>query len=408
MAAIESPLSVDEAQTYLRLLETVPAQHCGPHRMFQNPASDCGPLRALARRLVLSVRKLDDRTYLAPSPWHAAAWLLDLAALAGQMATVDGDSGLRAPYDVKFGAPVFRGQTDPGQKLRPTLLREGRTKADLAAMNLLAAVLERLFDMEENRMNGRLVHLAALQHCGMPTPLLDFTADPRVAVTFACLGADPERNRERAVFCTPLGVLAGLGGAVVLPPPWVKRLYAQRGLFFDFSSLPADAHIEDFCFRVLFPPDPAFPASMLAQEDLLPREPWYEAAIAWAHRTERSGTAALPVDAAMKQVLAECGKPPFLYDALIPAAMTPALNQFADMCEWLALKVTGGQLRYDTGSIEAIGVHNMPLFRSKRVAWQFLARQFPGQDLSVFPWLAAVQAASYWLDELDARANRRR
>ncbi len=365
MAAIESPLSVDEARAYLRLVETVPAQHCGPHRMFRNPSSDCKPLRALARGLVLSIRKLDDRTYLAPSPWHAAAWLLDVAALAGQVATVDGDSGLRTPYDVKFGAPVFRGQTDPRQKLRPTLLREGRTHADFMAMNLLAAVLERLFDAEENRMNGRLVHLAALQHGGMPTPLLDFTADPRIAVTFACLGADPEKSREAGVFCTPLGVLAGLEGAVVLPPPWVKRLYAQRGLFFDFSSLPDHADIADFCFRVLFPPDPGFPASMGDQEDLLPREPWYEAAIAWAQRTAHSGAPA--VEAATKQLLAECGKPPFLYDSMIAAAMMPALNQFADMCEWLALKVTGGQLRYDIGSIEAIGVHNMPLFRSNRV-----------------------------------------
>ena len=75
--------------------------------------------------------------------------------------------------------------------------------------------------------------------------------------------------------------------------------------------------------------------------------------------------------------------------AMIPAAMGPSLNQFADMCEWLALKVSNAQLVYDLGAIEAIGKHNMPLFRSHRVAGRFMAQQLPGQDLSLVPFLAA-------------------
>ncbi len=45
MAAKDGPLSADEARVYLDLLQTLPALHRGPHRMFQNPVLDTKPLR---------------------------------------------------------------------------------------------------------------------------------------------------------------------------------------------------------------------------------------------------------------------------------------------------------------------------------------------------------------------------
>jgi hypothetical protein len=406
MADKGGPLSVEDAKEYLRLVDTVPKQHLGPHRMFSNPTSDAKPLQEFARRLVISIERRDERTYYAPSPWHAAAWLLDLAALAGQVANLDGSSGLRSPYDTRYGAPVFRGQSDPKQELLPTLLREGKTPSDRQGMEMLASVLQKLLDSEDNRMNGRLTHLAALQHCGMPTPLLDFTADPRIAVSFACFGANPGARCDAGIFCTPLGVLTGLGGAVVLPPPWVKRLYAQRGLFLDFASLPGGVRIEDVCFRLLFPPDPEFKASVSGEADLLPREPWYEAAIRWAQMVARSN---LTLKDAAKQLQDECGEPPFLYDVMQADAMLPSLHQFSDMCAWLALKVLNGQLVYDTSIIEAMAVHNMPLFRSHRATWRLLTRTFPDlsreDDLDLEPFLAAMKAVSSCLDEIDSTAK---
>jgi len=373
--------------------------------MFCNPASDAKRLEELARRLVISIERRDERTYAAPSPWHAAAWLLDLAALAGQVANLDGSSGLRSPYDTRYGAPVFRGQSDPKQKLLPTLLREGRTPSDRLAMEMLASVLQNLLESEDNRMNGRLAHLAALQHCGMPTPLLDFTADPRIAVSFACFGAISGARGDAGIFCTPLGVLTGLGGAVVLPPPWVKRLYAQRGLFLDFSALPAGLDIEDLSFRLLFPPDPEFKPSVPGDADLLPREPWYEAAIRWARKAACSNPA---LEDAVRQLQDECGKPPFLFDVMLADAMLSSLHQFADMCDWLALKVINGQFVYDASTIEAMAVHNMPLFRSHRAAWRLLTRTFPNlssEGLNLEPFLAAMKAVSSCLDELNTTAK---
>ena len=228
-----NPLSKEEAKHYLGLLHTVPAQHRGPHRIFKDAAA-AKPIRDLTPRLVASIQQRNERTYFAPSAWHAAAWLLNIAELAGQLVNQDSATGMCAPYDTRFGAPVFRGQRDPSKKLVPTLFRPDRTIVDSVALNLLVELLQGLFDYEENRMNSRFVHVAALQHYGMPTPLLDFTADPRVAVFFACNKADATVTPEVVVYGFALGLLSGLGGAVILPPPWVRRLYAQRGLFLDY------------------------------------------------------------------------------------------------------------------------------------------------------------------------------
>src|SRR5262245_2570544 len=301
MSARIDALSKAEAKHHLALLHTVPALHRGPHRMFRDLA-DAEPIRDLMPRLVASIEQRDERTYFAPSAWHATAWLLHVAELAGQVANLDSATGMRTPYDPRYGAPVFRGQCDPNRKLVPTLFRSGRTIIDSMALTLLVEILQGLFDYEENRMNGPLVHIAALQHYGMPTPLLDFTADPRVAVFFACSKADATVTPEVVVYGIPLGVLSGLGGAVVLPPPWVKRLYAQRGLFLDYSTMEPDADIAPICFRVLFPPDPEYGSShtMLRDEALLPSEPWYEAAIAWMHQALHSIPASTSMDALAK------------------------------------------------------------------------------------------------------------
>jgi hypothetical protein len=111
MNAANTPLSEAEAKHYLELIHTLPSQCLGPHRFYENVADADRQLAPLAARLVTSVQKSDARTFLAPSPWHAAAWLMEVAVLAGQMANRDDSSGLQSPYDPKYGPPVFRGQS---------------------------------------------------------------------------------------------------------------------------------------------------------------------------------------------------------------------------------------------------------------------------------------------------------
>jgi len=382
----------------------------GPHRRFNHPALDAAPLRELAPRVLAAIQRADERTYRAPSPWHAAAWLLDLAALIGQVADLDGETGLRSPYAAKYGAPVFRGQRALHWKLTPTLLREPCDPLNVRALELFIQSVSELFRYEENRMNTRHVHMAAAQHYGMATPLLDFTADPRVAVFFACQGAEPHREREVVVYGTPFNVLADLGGAVVLPPPWVKRLYAQRGLFLDCAELPEDVDLRDLCFRVIFPPDERYGRSVFVEgaQALLPPDPWYARATEWAREAARVFDPSKSSESPGEILRRECGPPPFLWDALVPAAMRESLDQFVDMCEWLALKVVNGTPTYDCTALEYMWRHNEPLFRSHRVLWQFLRNLFPHLEREHFTgdrMLAAMEAVSRCVEDEEAGAG---
>jgi hypothetical protein len=404
------PMSTTEAKHYLDLLEMAPAQHRGPHRFFKNPAVDAAEIVKLAPRLIASIEQRNEQTYFAPSAWHAAAWLLDIAALAGQLATSDADTGMRTPYDTKYGAPVFRGQRDPAKSLVPSLFRPSASIADGTSLYLLITLLQELFNYDENRANNPLVHMAALQHYGMPTPLLDFTCDPRVAVYFACGRSTDSAAPEAVVYGTPLGLLSGLGGAVVLPPPWVKRLYAQRGLFLDCSEMQPNMNVEQICFRVLFPPDPEFWKSheILREGTLLPPEPWYEAAIAWMQRAIHVVPASSTTDELVRLLRRDCNNPPFWLDAMSPAAMVPSLDQFVDMFQWLAMKLNKEKKTpyYDPTTVEILGKYNIPLFREHRATWKYLVNLFsPGDPrrLSGHPMFAAFEAVDSYLNELDRK-----
>jgi FRG domain len=127
-------------------------------------------------------------------------------------------------------------------------------------------------------------YIATAQHYGLPTALLDFTADSEVAVAFACLSNNADPKKPAVVFGLPLGLLDDHAG-MVLPPPFVKRLYRQRGLFIDCANIDCSsgeaAELRKICLEVRFPFDPSLKilSSDFAQRTdgdarLLPKDPW--------------------------------------------------------------------------------------------------------------------------------------
>jgi len=180
------------------------------------------------------------------------------------------------------------------------------------------------------------------------------------------------------VYGMPFNVLAELSGAIVFPPPWVKRLYAQRGLFIDCSKLTPGIDLRDLCFRMLFPPDERYGSSMFPEgaQSLLPPDPWYARAIKWARDTVQSGEPSQWPAPPVEMLRRECGIPPFFCDALDPNAMMESLDGFVDMCEWLALKTLKGTLTYDCTAIIHMWQHNEPLFRNYRVIRKVMSNIF--------------------------------
>jgi hypothetical protein len=297
--------------------------------------------------------------------------------------------------------------------MKASIYRDPVDPNDWIALDIYAGAVAEMLQGDESRMLGRYAHLAEAQHYGMRTHLLDFTADPRVAVYMACRCGSASIQEEAVVYFFPLNVLAEIGGAVVLPPPWVRRLYLQRGLFVDCAKIPAGLDLQDRCQRILFPRSKDFTKSAIdgVSGDFEPPEPWYERAIAWAR--VRATTFELDqADMLAAEMRKECGDPPFVIDSLLLEKMADSLEQITDMCEWLTLKVVDGVYHFDLNSLDVLLQQNARFFRSVLATWKFLSAQFEGlsqgpmlNDRKLARKLAALAAISQCVEEA-ARSGR--
>ena len=414
-----------EARKYLKLVDELPDASFGPLRKFTRP-QDAAPLLSLGKRVTSAIRQIGAQTYEAPSAWHAAAWLLDVATIAAHMAQSDAATGLKAPFDVRYGGPMFRGHNNADHRLVPTIYRSDDQVADLCAMVLLLAALREIFEYEEARpYNTSWAHMAALQHHGAPTTLLDFSLDPRIAVYFACKGA--RRGARVVVHFIQHALLAG-GEAIILPPPWVERLYVQRGVFALMDTEDKVLALESACLTIVFPADEEYVRAHAWVENKVPDQPWYRAAFKWARTRIADGAfvqtfvrdgvideaefrRSIDVKSEVASLNAACGAIPFKWSHLTPAAFSDEPDDFTDMMQWLALKHFDGAMRYDVNSIDRLIGLNQPLFRAKEAAYRFLWNQFlrdmPEEKILAVPMLGALQAVAFCVNDWDDRNGRR-
>jgi hypothetical protein len=401
--------SNEEAAKYLALKTSLPLKLIGPQQIYRR-SEDSRLVAELSINVLNAVEPIDQRSYHAPSPWHAAAWLWDIATLVGQATKVDGRTGIRVPYDPTLGPPVFRGQRDSRWNLIASLFRADTTEADFRALGLFLALQLEIFAYEENFANSPLAHSAAAQHYGLRTMFMDFTLDPRIAAFFAC-GVEAPANSpsEGVIYFLPLTKLAEIGGTVVLPPPWVKRLYRQRGLFLECSHLAKDRDLRDECYSITFPLDPAYRDSCNTPDAVLADDEWYDRTIAWIRaRAETVDLTKEKVDLKTK-LLDECGEPSYLFGFLYPELMIEQADGFVDMCEWLALKFVQGTPRYDLSVMEFVAHHNPGLFKSELVVWKVLhsmnliGKERPNILSDQGRMFAAMEAASTVVSKKEAK-----
>lgn len=203
------------------------------------------------------------------SPWHAVIHLMGESRswLNGRYA------GLRQPL-------IFRGQRDCRWPLQASIFRPGVDRAfETRAIRIFIECLRRtyrnqaftdllmpglsIFSESESPV-PEAVHIATAQHFGMKTGLLDFSTDPAVAIWFACQGANGHEPELASVFAVPLH-FASPYASLLLPHPYVRRLYRQRGVFIppyeregDEDGLGHGRAIRHVSIEVRFPPDPDF------------------------------------------------------------------------------------------------------------------------------------------------------
>ncbi len=185
-------------------------------------------LRPAITDILESVVKTDDPdVFEAPSPWHAAVYCQML-----QYHVVSSGSRL-----------LFRGQRNYSWKLEPTLLREANKSSHIARNELFAEIMSALaikasisFDPYSKTSvflkMDKEVYLGAAQHYGMKTNLLDFTTDPDVAVKFAASDKASD-DGYASILILALESAEENELSIILPPPFVRRLHLQRGLFIE-------------------------------------------------------------------------------------------------------------------------------------------------------------------------------
>jgi hypothetical protein len=234
---------------------------------------------------VEKTRKSVDRPWwiaTAPSAWHAALYIIGL------------QEQLRS--DVSVAEPLlFRGHADARWEILPALLRKGVDRAREQKLFRLFRRFALHFHLQHRSFWPAPTtesHLATAQHYGIKTNLIDFTSDPTVAVSFACSEA-PSRDLA-CVFGLPLRVGRQFRAGALLPHPYTRRLYRQRGVFIHTPRANPVA-IRRECIEVHFPVSVGFVTYRHGKPtDLLEPDSWIESLIAEARaRVLRGGRCGL-------------------------------------------------------------------------------------------------------------------
>lgn len=399
-------ISIEAAKKYINII-----QHTfsiGPHRIFKNK-KDSKQMNELAKIINCEIKKINDKTYFAPSPWHAASWLLDLSSITGQMCEKDIITGFESPYLASLGSPIFRGQREPSWELIPTLLRNNDKLEDNSyILKLFLDSNYDLFKYYENKLNNPYVHMAAAQHYGLPTPLLDFTLDPRIAVFFACQGA---KSKKVVVYFIPFNDLIELGGAIILPPLWVKRLYYQRGLFLNFLDLPNNINLKQFFFKILFPPNDEYLNLFNYNTELLPIDEWYQKAIEFVKSFAKKSQKKFNNKSFKEKIYHDfsnvltqelykyCGKPQYLYDLLLPESIKILHTQAIDLLDWVAVKLVNSKFTYDLTAMSSIYKYNEAWFKDLNNTYKYLNKRYAGLcNIRNDRLLAFLEAINYCIE----------
>jgi len=247
------------------------------------------------RALASNVVQLDRQVWQAASAAEALAWLrCELYWPSCFCLTEKVNTGTKVSLPRR---QFFRGQARTDWSLSPTLLRttgRDRTRAERAT-RLAASIIElefnMLWDADGSQTWPRLNRgfgLAAAQHYEMPTLFLDWTGEPAIAMHFATCSRSSQTSPMAAVYWADVVDLTSLGLRMLLPPPYVLRLYHQRGFFTEVTTEESAEKLTLQCHRIQFPAQPCLPIQMTADGDtmfagdpLLP-DPWFEALQKWS------------------------------------------------------------------------------------------------------------------------------
>lgn len=381
--------STGEARAYLKELSRRTVERKGSIQILRPEDQYDHELNRLRDSVIDAIERTDPRTWRAPTAWHAAAWLRNVAHQAATEPITQEDDSV-----VSNGCLLFRGQRDSRWNLKSALERSEDPGNHMAAAVLFARIMSTHWLYEEVPSTfDETVHIGTAQHYGViKTPLMDFTADPATALFFATHGA--EDRDEAVVYLLPIHPALDRGLLVYLAPPWVQRIYRQRGVFIDIRGMSSE-EIEAHCFRITFPVDHELISSgyVPSHEEIYPEDRWLEAACKWVLGIVR--------DREGEDWRKVIGEPPFKHDILLPKRLQDGgyYEFILDIIQYMALRADPetGTFHMDGSALAALSRQNSGVFLSFRLAVQ-VAEKFGGLpetwDSRILATLADLDVAS--------------
>jgi FRG domain len=229
---------------------------------------DFVPFRGAIDEVWEQLTKIDDQTFVADTPWHAAIVSMDLMAMLASNESLDeSKTHITDTSQLDFLPAMhyaFRGEGNYTYPTCPSFRRpyNDKRRGELEkAINNFAAMLKIASDLcfanDGGPQNFDInLFVGAAQHYLGNTPLMDWTTDPCVAVGF---GADYDpKDKLSVVYALPTFRAVQHNATFYLPPPFVERLYLQRGFFIETPDSKADAALQDACISIRFKEDKRF------------------------------------------------------------------------------------------------------------------------------------------------------
>jgi hypothetical protein len=186
-------------------------------------------------------RKAADGVHVAeaPSPWHAFFYL---RAQQQYVYRAGRPLGLAGSDEKPYGSEhlFFRGQRCANWELMSSLRRKDPVVQGIDRRAVTALVEYFRFHFASDDDLAKNTALCFAQHYGIATDLADISCDSDIAVWFATHpvgNACPGGEREGIVQAVSWAGQENTAHTVfLLPPPFVRNVYEQRGLFIDTSS----------------------------------------------------------------------------------------------------------------------------------------------------------------------------